>query len=114
MTYFGWEMELLRMIQELHTQLLTPVLIFLSWINNHGEFWILTGLILTIIPKNEKVRNFCIAGYALWNTDHRSDLKGNLCETKTLLLYGVYGRESYQTADRNEGKGAAAFLSFRS
>ena len=54
MTYFGWEMELLRMIQELHTQLLTPVLIFLSWINNHGEFWILAGLILTIIPKTRK------------------------------------------------------------
>ncbi len=54
MTYFGWEMELLRMIQELHTQLLTPVLISLSWINNHGEFWILTGLILTVIPKTRK------------------------------------------------------------
>lgn len=54
MTYFGWEMELLRVIQELHTQLLTPVLVFLSWINNHGEFWILTGLILTIIPKTRK------------------------------------------------------------
>lgn len=112
MTYFGWEMELLRMIQELHTQLLTPVLISLSWINNHGEFWILTGLILTVIPKTRKCGISVLLAMLFGTLITDLTLKG-ICARPRPYYYTEYmdGNHIRLLIEMKE-KGAAAFISF--
>ena len=87
-------MELLRMIQELHAQFLTPVMIFLSKINSHGEFWILTGLILTIIPKTRKCGFSVLLAMIFGTLITDVTLKG-LCARPRPYYYTEYMEANY-------------------
>lgn len=51
---FNWELELLQAIQGLHASWLSPIMVFVSWINSHGEMWIALGIVLACIPKTRK------------------------------------------------------------
>lgn len=53
--YWQWEMDLLKEIQGLHADWLTPILKFICDITMHGELWIAIAIVLTIYPKTRKV-----------------------------------------------------------
>lgn len=52
--YFEWEMELLKSIQSLHADWLTPILKFICDITMHGEMWIALGIVLALYKKTRK------------------------------------------------------------
>lgn len=55
------ELEILHGIQGLHREWLDPLMIFLSALGNHGLFWILLSIVLTI-PKRTRTCGFTMLG----------------------------------------------------
>lgn len=81
------ELEILHAIQNMHTDWLSPIMIFVSALGNHGIFWIILGLVLFFIPKTRRCGGIMLISMAL------SYLLGNI------ILKNVIGRGRPFTVD---------------
>lgn len=81
------ELEILHMIQGLHADWLSPIMILVSALGNSGIFWIVLSLILVCIPKTRRCGGIMLGSMAL------SFLLGNI------LLKNLIGRGRPFTVD---------------
>lgn len=61
----GWEFELLYGLQKIHTPWLDQIMVGITSLADHGQFWILLGLVLICFKKSRKTGIAVIAALAL-------------------------------------------------